>query len=357
MSNNNMERTFFIILVPVILVVILLNSGFLQARVPAVTVSGVHYNVSEFNYYYFTALNEYTDLYFDENGENGPFDLSVSLDEQTRDDGTTWQDYFTQLAEERMIEVIYYNEKAEEAGYEYSDEELAPIQEQLDYIEADRLQYDISLSNYLIAYWGVGMSEDVYTAELTKDVQADAYAAYLAETIEVTDDEISAWIAENDPDDYTTVNLTVIVLYAAADRFTEEVEEQQLSDLSEKLDRLLARYEADPSDIDALAAAFNDDEDLAAALGVWENAMRDDLPDMLSEWAYDEARAAGDYAALFDEENCAAYLVIWEGEGEEAAVLTAIAALRQQSVEDEIDQLVEEAEITYNILGKQLIGR
>ena len=357
MRNNKWERSFFIILVPVILVVILLNSGFLQARVPAVTISGTHYNVAEFNYYYFTALNEYVDEYFDEDGENGPFDLSVSLDEQSRDDGTTWQDYFTQLAEERMIEVIYFNTEAEEAGYVYSDAELAPIQEQLDYIEADRLEYDISLSNYLVAYWGVGMSEAVYTAELTKDVQADAYAAFLSETLEVTEEAAADWIAENNPADYTTACLRVILLYAATDRFTGAVEAQQRTDLSEKLDRLLARYEADPGQIDALAAAFNDDADLAASLGVWENAMREDMPDILAGWVYDEAHTAGDYAALFDEENDMACLVIYEGEGEEAAVLTAVEALRQQSIADAISQLTEDAEITYNILGRQLIGR
>lgn len=357
MNNNSKSvRTFYIILIPVILVVILLYSGFLQARVPAVTISGTKYNVAKFNYYYFTAYNEFVDENFDESGENGPFDQSVALDEQERDDGTTWHEYFIQQAEERIIEVIYYNELAEEAGYEYSDEDLAPIQEQLDYIEEDRLANDITMSNYLVAYWGVGMSESVYTAELTKDVEADAYAAYLSENGEVEDADIEEWISENDPESYASANLRIIIMEAAADRFTEEVEEQQIEDLTEKLQRLLDRYEEDPDNFAYLAASFNDVEDLAESEGVWEDATWEDLPELVAEWVFDEEHEEGDYTTLLDEDSGEAYLVIYDGEGEDTARLSAIAALRQQAAEDGIAQLAENADITYNVLGKQLIG-
>ncbi|MCD8143850.1 MAG: hypothetical protein LUD79_00675 [Oscillospiraceae bacterium] len=355
-GNAKQSRIFYLILVPIILVVILLNSGFLQARIPAVTVGGSRFNVAQFNYYYFTELNSYIEDNFDEDGLNGPFDQSASLKTQYREDGSSWWEYFCTLAENDMKKVVYYSNLAETAGYEFSEEELAPIQTQMDAIEEDRLLNSISLSNYLVAYWGVGMTEAIYTGELTRQVKAEAYQTYLMETASVSNEDIESWIEENAPDSYASANLRIIVLDAAEDRFTGEVEEQQLTDLAEKLARLVERYEADPSAFAELAVSFCDDADLAEAEGIALNCTRSDLPDLVAEWVFTGEHQEGDYTSLVDESTEKGYLVIFDGWGEDVSWLTAVKALRQEQVTDAETAATNAYTISYHTLGKRLIG-
>ncbi len=357
MKKDKFSRIFYIILVPVILIVILLNSGFLQARVPAVTISGTHYNVAQFNYYYFTAYNDFVAENFDEDDKSGPFDPSVALRSQIKEGDTTWKDYFTSLAEQRMVEVTYYNAQASVAGYEFSEEELEPVQEQLAFMEADRLENNITMKNYLVAYWGVGMTEEIYTAELTRDVQASAYKAYLTSTADISDADITNWISANSPESYPTANLRMIQLDAAPDRFTGQVEEQQLADLSNKLDLLTARYEAEPDTLPALAVSFNDSEALAKAEGVLVNERKDTLPAIVADWVFSGSVQPGDHTSLLDEESGKAYLVLLESWGDDAARQTAIQALRQFQVDETLEDFCANSSISYRSLGVRLIGR
>ena len=60
MKNNAKGLTpLYIILVPIILVVVLLNSGLLQKLLPAADVHGETYRVNRYNYYYFTIYNAF----------------------------------------------------------------------------------------------------------------------------------------------------------------------------------------------------------------------------------------------------------------------------------------------------------
>ena len=50
-ANSPLLRAIYIILVPVVLLIILLNSGWLQRYVPAATVHGdEHYTVTRYNF-------------------------------------------------------------------------------------------------------------------------------------------------------------------------------------------------------------------------------------------------------------------------------------------------------------------
>lgn len=354
MKKDKLTRSFYIILVPVILVVILINSGVLQARIPAVSVEGQGIRVAQFNYYYFTAYNEFVAEQFDESGK-GPFDQNTALRDQVKEDGVTWKDYFLEQAQDRLAEVVYYSELAGQADYAFSQEELQPVQDQLEKLEQDCVDSGISKENYLVAYWGVGMTEEVYTAELTRSVQADAYRAHLTAETPVGGEEIAAWIQEHQPESYAAANLRMIVLKAAGDRFTGAVGEQQIQDLTEKLGRLQARCEENGESFGALAAAFCDDADLAESGGVLLDAVKADLPDAVAEWVFDPERQAGDTVSLVDGDS--AYLVILDGWGTDAAQLTAIRALQAQKIAQAWEQADVRAGISHNALGWRLVGR
>jgi hypothetical protein len=352
MTKDKFTRSFYIVLVPVILVVILINSGFLQARVPAVSVGDQGFNVARFNFYYFTAYNDFVEENFDAEG-NGPFDESTALRDQEKSEGLTWKEYFQEIAQQRLQEVCYFYDLAQKTGYEFSEAEIQPVQDQMDLIEQDRTENGISLENYLVAYWGVGMTESIYREELTRSVQADAYRSYLIETAQVAEESLKAWVQENHPESYASANLRMIVLEAAEDRFTGEVGKQQLEDLQAKLERLQARYEDAPECFDELVKAFCEDPELSASGGICLNATKDLLPESIAAWVFSEERQPGDTTALVAENS--AYLVIYDGQGEDAAVITATKTLQDQQVTEACQQAAPE--ITHNALGWRLVGR
>ena len=55
-NQSKLVRAFYIVLVPVVLVVILLNSGVLQKWLTAVTVDGEPYSAVRYDYYYYLSL-------------------------------------------------------------------------------------------------------------------------------------------------------------------------------------------------------------------------------------------------------------------------------------------------------------
>ncbi len=355
MKQNNTTRIFYTILVPVILLVALMNSGFLQARFPAVSIDGTSYNVAQFNFYYFTIYQEYLSENFDDNGENGPFDTSVSLKTQYCEDGTTWRDYFIQQALDWMAEVAYYTTLAEQDGYTFSDEELAPVQEQMDAIEVARTANSISLKNYLVAYWGVGMTEATYTKELTRATKAAVYQTVLAEEYTPAEEEISTWLEENPQTDYQIAYLQIITLDAVADRETGEIGSDQLEALRQRLDQLVERYQSG-TDFATLQADYSTCQlgDEAGNLTVLDE---EGLPDALAAWCLSgEALEEGDLCTEVEESNGIGWCALFVGYGGSAAEQKAVEALSLLAIEAQAEQAVAEMTVTQSSLFMRLAG-
>ena len=180
-----------------------------------------------------------------------------------------------------MAETAYYYDLALADGYVFSEEELLPVERKLAENAEAQAASNINAKNYYTAYYGAGMTEAAYTAELTRQVKAMAYKDYLIRTADPTQADIDAYIAENSIPDYRTADLRIITLEAQPDRETGEVGPEQLAALDEKMARLAARYEEGES-FEALQAAFS-----SRALGDSEGhiygATRLDLPDVLAD--------------------------------------------------------------------------
>ena len=99
-NSFRLEYAFYIIIIPIVLVMILLNSGYLQRWFTAVTVDGEDYNAVGYNYYYFRCYRDFVDS---EDFASSGLDLTVSLSDQQYDETATWKDHFTAQAEERMV--------------------------------------------------------------------------------------------------------------------------------------------------------------------------------------------------------------------------------------------------------------
>jgi hypothetical protein len=77
------------------------------------------------------------------------------------------------------------------------------------------------------------------------------------------------------------------------------------------------------------------------------------LPEPIAAWVFSEERQPGDTTALVAESS--AYLVIYDGQGDDAAEITATKTLQDQQVTEACQQAA--LEITHNALGWRLVGR
>jgi hypothetical protein len=359
--NTNMsargKTIFYIILVPVILLVILLNSGLLQKNMTAVTIDGQKYTAVEYNYYYYSIENQYIEEHSDDLSQLG-FDQSISLKNQQRDDGMSWWEYFCEQTEERMAEVYFLNTQAVSHGYSFSEEELAPIQEKVAQAEADAAENKITFENYLVAYYGSGITQEKWEELLTMETKADAYLAYLKESYQADETQISEWIAAHASDtQYDTADLSMIILHAGKDRETEETGERELTALSSRVNELKERYISSRNTFEELSEQFGEDEELAALEGKQTNVLKEELPQALATWCYERPRSAGDVTTAVDDTTGMAYFVIYDGKGEASGRAKAYEALSNEATQGSIQTAVEGYTTKRSSLGMKLIDR
>lgn len=352
-NQSPIIRALYIVLVPLVLLIILLNSGWFQYVLPAASIHGETYSVVRYNFYYYDVLNTFLAENADVLDELG-YDSQQSAGNQIRPDGMTWKEWFQQQAEANLSETAYYCDLAQAAGYQFSEAELAPVAETLARQAEQRALYNISAGNYYKSYYGAGMDEDTYTQELTRRVQAQAYKAYLVANAQPSQSDIDQWLAQNPVVDYRTVNLRVITLNALPERETGEIGPDQLTALFAKLDRLTQRYESGTDFVD-LQAAFSTCA-LGDETGTLIDASTADLPTVLADWCLSdqERLSAGETYAVVDENGGTAYFAVLDGLGGSGPEAEAAAVLRIAMVDAQEAEAMTDYKVERNSLGMLL---
>ena len=344
-----LDYIFYIILVPIVLVIILLNSGLLQRWFTAVTLDGEDYKAVEYNYYFFRCYREFVD---GEEFAGSGLDLTVALSHQQYDETTTWKDHFAAQAEARMVTTAFYDGLAREAGYTFSQEELAPVQQTLEEIADYCGEVGIAVDNYYPAYYGAGMTQGIFTQELEREVRAQAYRTYLAQGGGTTDQEVEAYLADHPVDNHPLTDLWLIELDAVPARADGQVGPQQLDELEARLGRLEARAAQGGETMDVLSDKFSDRP--WGDHGRLEQAVEQDLPELVAQWCFAPERAAGDMAALLDRQAGKGYLVQVEGFSGSSAQRTARLALAAEQIGQLDAQALEHTTVEYHAIGMQL---
>lgn len=351
MKNNRfrLEYIFYIIIVPIVLVIILLNSGYLQRWFTAVTVDGEDYNAVRYNYYYFRCYRDFVDS---EDFTSSGLDLSIALSNQQYDENTTWKEHFTAQAEERMVLTAYYDALARESDYTFSQAELAPVQEKLDEISDFCAETGIAPANYYSAYYGAGMTQEAFAQELEREVRAQAYRAYLAQGGTVSQQEVDQYLADHQVEEYALADLWVIELDAVPARADGQVGDQQLDELEARLGRLEARMSEGRETMAELSDKFADQ--VWGEHGRLSGVGRDDLPQVVADWCFAPERRSGDAAALMDRKTGTAYLVRLDSYSGSAAQRTALITLASQAVEELDAQALDDTPVEYHTIGMHL---
>ncbi|MBP5281523.1 MAG: hypothetical protein J6Z22_03395, partial [Lachnospiraceae bacterium] len=264
----------------------------------------------EFDYCYYTVVNNYVSQYSQYLSWFG-LDLSKDLSQQAYSDTRSWQDYFEEMTVDSLRRNKALKADAEAKGFTADiTEDYNKIVEQQ---KASAKEAGISLSKYLRQNFGQyatlsrikpfieeALFVNKYYEKLNKDMTPDAA------TIQAT--------YEGDPKSYDSVDYRINQF--AAELPTEPTELADPVDESAEKDE---NAEYTPSEAEIAAAMADAKRHAEAALATVKTDGEEvtgilyaSANDVIRDWLFDDARKAGDTTVLEDTEDHKYYCVEFE---------------------------------------------
>ena len=184
-----------------------INSDFIRRQATAVEANGMKLSAAEYQFFYVSAVTEYTNYVNTNYGDSAAAMLPVSgqsLDTQfVPETDQTWADFYNEAT---MADIQFFTgayQEAIAAGFTVSEEEYAPIDEELAMmIEQVPMYYGMSFIDYLKYQFGSssGMTEELYKEMTRKHYYASLYAVSINDGFSYTESEIDAAYAAKKDD-------------------------------------------------------------------------------------------------------------------------------------------------------------
>lgn len=317
-----------VIIVVLVALLLVWNSGFFARHTTALEVNGHKYSVADMDYFYHQMINQELSMYsfYQQMGQeiSVPFDVNQDLKTQYVDEEKTqsYHDYFLAQAKDQVVRVTALTDAANAEGFTPDEE----TQKSMDSILAD-LRETASKNGYSSAThllklnYGNHINEKVYLKNVKLSMLASSYdsaaqakatADYSAEDMKAYYDEHSALYNSYDFD-YAYFDGQPVKDTDEDGNTTEPTEEQKtqaMADAKAKAEGLMSAIKDSTSE-DDLATVFAN----AAALYNLSNTanslvLGSQLQDRViyDEWLMDSARKAGDIE-LFESEGNGYYVI------------------------------------------------
>ena len=294
-----------------LIVIILLNSGFLYKHTTALSVGSRNYSPAELSYTY---VNQYSSFLNQYGSYASLFGLDsskgvASLSQQScpmLEEGKTWRDYFLQNAENNLLQVAALKNYADQNGITLDESELAALDDEVAALEEAAKSYGYSNANrFLAAQYGTGVNVRLARALMAESTLASKVMQSYSDSLSFSDEELEEYYASlegsSDLFDYASY-------FVAAEALPVEGAETEDQTAPTEQTRLEARMTAeaiemaykDGYDIDdpteRLNAAIEAEYDAGSATvrsGVSGGSLGD-----LGDWLRDDARQAGDVGVI-----------------------------------------------------------
>ena len=346
--------TAVMILVIAVIVISLLisslySSGAMMRSTKALTSDNYTVTGTMMSYFYNSAYSEFVNQYGSIASYIG-LDTSASLKSQEcglLDDGSTWYDYFMDMAVSTAEQYLVYCEAAKARGLALDAEDEEEINTALESLASSAASYGYSTKAYITAMYGTGVSEKDIRACMELVLLASKAASDASEEFNnaITADEVAAYYDENselflkadylmtsfsaelesvDSEDYETTDAYNAAAaeadeaYAAdkAEALAQAEEYKALSGVQAFLDKLnadlTAKYDGYYDDDDTLTAEEREAKEKSAIAKDLETATvegyayadptAEDAAE-LDVWMFDEARKVGDTCVIEDEDE------------------------------------------------------
>ncbi len=186
-----------------------------------VVVDDREYTKQEFDYYYYSCVNNFVNTYGQFAAYMG-LDITGDLSKQQFSAEKTWEDYFYEMAVDTMSADYAVISKAKEAGFDYNTDEVYDAQKaSFDSIVAAN---NTTAEAYYKDCYGPFATEANVEPLMREMIYASAYEEHLIENKEVTDVQVTETY-ESDKDNYDYYDYRSFVIEAEV---TEEMTEEQV---------------------------------------------------------------------------------------------------------------------------------
>ncbi len=260
------------------------NAGIKEKMTVAAVVDNREVNTVEMNYYFKDAISSTYNEWYSSYGEYTDqlvswslnLDTTKPIDEQTRDDGSTWADYFMDMA----LENIKSNEAicalAASEGYTLSEEDQAAMDENIEYMEMYAQMYGFrNVNDYLKALYGNGATEKSYREYMTRTSIAQAYYDDHYASLKYEDADIRAY----ETDKFTNYSSYNFALYHIDyNTYLPEGEKDEVGNVTHTSEEIGAAKNQAYADAEALTKATNLEELNAAIAALAINAEKETAP-------------------------------------------------------------------------------
>lgn len=311
-----------------IALIIFLNSSFLYTHTTAMTVGDESYSPAEVSYVY---ANQYYNWVNNYGSYASIFGLNINLglaglknqECPMYDDGSTWRDYFMDLAKTELTQMTALCKWADENGVALTDEEIAAIDDSIKEVDTNaRTGGYASGSKYFTATYGKGVDSSVVREMALKSTLATKASNAYADSFEYTDAELEehyqSFDGAQDKFGFSVylVNAEKVESTDADGNTTSAVTEETTAAAKDAANDILVAYTA-------LKTSNTDDDNYAAMLNSAvaqvaptaeaterSNITGSNLGDY-KEWLMAGSRKAGDITVVDKEDGSGSYVVVF----------------------------------------------
>lgn len=296
------------------------SSGLVNKLTTALTIGEHKVNSVEMNYYYMDAVTQTYSQWESTYGESLPtmisfmgLDLTKPLDEQEYyDEGTTWADYFMDMAIENAYSDYTLSDAATAAEFSIAEEDKLSLESQLGSIEMQAmLNGYTNIDQYIAAYYGNGATYDSYTKYVERSALANAYYNDHNDNLTYTADQINAHAAEH-TNEYASFSYAEYEL--SYESFLGEGTTDEDGNVTHTDEEIAAAKDAAKAAAEELAKAtsleelnaaiaameINKDAEETVAAHAHENVLYSSLEEKYQTWLTEEGRKVGDIGVLED---------------------------------------------------------
>jgi len=295
------------VLVIVSALAIIVNSSFIRRTLPVVTIDGVGFTTTEFEYFFNTQFFEYMNMMSQFQGIGGNLPNSarpMSTQIYNEDTGETWADFFTELAFNNMSNLAGLYNAATAAGFTLSDEDYEDIEQEIAMAVWQAMMEGYpTVDGFLQQMFGSSMNESNYRKILEFVTTAAAYSEFVRESFDYTPEQISGYYQENkeslDVFNYRSFAVSNEPLDRAEFNTDEEYQIAQDEAVEEARQRAVQiAAEGFESAEDFILAAQVETGAINEWVGSVQNRMGENLDGNFDEWLRDESRSYGDVTVI-----------------------------------------------------------
>ncbi len=190
-----------VVLLASIALAVVAKAGYFRRNTVVMNVGNTEVNALEFNYGYFSALNNFYSQYYYYASMIG-FDVTTSLKSQTCyfDSTKSWYEYFVDQTKAQYEEVYLLYNKAVEEGFTMTEESAKSLEDSISELESAAKEAKVSVNKYLQSLYGPNITLKEYKEFVTRRlVSADFYEKYM-DSLEYDAEKIEKYYTDNKKD-------------------------------------------------------------------------------------------------------------------------------------------------------------